>query len=975
LPNESQKLATIFKLLDPFIKKFFVQWPIPNNAWAVQTLNMGDADVAFDYVGIPFKKDRLVTHFRGKPLKASKYGIPRQEAAYGFRLPNNGRVKVFCLDVDHADGMKALHEKILPVFDEHEIEYIYEYGGAHREKAHVWFFCDTEVEILKSFVEKLLRLAGVDCRKLKLELYGSHLKNNVIRLFGGYHLRAGRVNEILFRGEESNDPVFMLEAAIACEPVTLEKMLEVIGVDLKAVYTGDYDPKGILRTTDADGYIHDIIRAPREVKYFVPQKLSYKFDDGQTEPYVHRLFSECQAINRLLKKVENDDFLDIPGEAHRPGLFFSAIFKTGEKIAAKSNHAKDDYRSAAERFYDQYRMRPPESHGWGHENEFNVSVPRCETFESEFDECKGCPHKGREGFENPNKLWSMKPLKIVKEKEIKIDSAEAIAKRVWKRVNNKIADSLDHNTPLKLFIKSPQQTYKTTNLCRTSAKLAGAGYDILILCPTGRIAKEMYERLAMMGVRPYLLMSHKNLMRYFKELKKITFVCPDAEDIEQKQDLGYGRRAIAKAHCYNCPFLDECPYPNQYRNLLTTKKRIVIAQHAHASIKTVSGTMMQRHFDLTFVDETFVDSMFEHLQVTKSELEVLNTYPSIKWIKELASWLTTKKIPKNILHPRMDQLRSLRKSMIYYEQPWNVMHYIRAYNNGEQYHPKEGVVNFTPWIKTKRMVITNATAPVKISATLLNIPLSEITQLGASVLVDCKHYNPNNEMIKIIDNSTSVTSMSDARKLEKILRWIGMKAETDWASLSILVTTYSSMKEKVELFFQTYFKEASKRIQVANMAVGTNEWKDTNVQILLAGVHLNALDLKRQTWKYKKGINYWREQRNAVQLHNPYPYGVRPTDPLWMVDKPVTVNLMEEKNGRRTATKITIPDLTTRKPVDEHESMVDWMTLGQTQQADRIRTFDDKLKIFMDFSNRYHPGLMYTRIVFLDQLFGELGIQ
>ncbi len=217
------------ELLPQFQDKLFPSSP-ENGRWAEQRLYEGKNDVDYYVYHRSMCKQDWLNHFLQEP-RASEDGYGRKYliGSLAFRLIDRfDHVRAFCADADNPQAVEAVKTKLLPKLTEYNIEYIYEYAGAKLDRLHIWFFCNTSRSVLKAFVEQLLEEAGLDWQQLKLELFPTHKPNNTIRIPGGYHLRAGAVNPIKFRGKTGSHPTFIMQSIIACSPVTEEDMLKAL---------------------------------------------------------------------------------------------------------------------------------------------------------------------------------------------------------------------------------------------------------------------------------------------------------------------------------------------------------------------------------------------------------------------------------------------------------------------------------------------------------------------------------------------------------------------------------------------------------------------------------------------------------------------------------------------------------------------------------------------------------------------------
>lgn len=258
-------LVEIHKLLPEFKKKFFYG-TIEPHMWGVQVWGEGKSDVEFvnkGKSGEKFTDSALLDHFSGKIFKgahwdkASKEYIRHARASIGVYTEfQHGRAKVYCADLDTNENVAAVREKFLPVLEKHNIEYIWEYGGAFGQKAHLWIFCNTSNALLKKFMDVLWAESGLDAHNLKVERYPTHKPKNLIRLPGGTHLRAGKRMPCEYKGKLYKSAKRIIKAIIACKPIEESYMAKVVTESLNL---GDLvsDPKNILSRFERSKIKHD----------------------------------------------------------------------------------------------------------------------------------------------------------------------------------------------------------------------------------------------------------------------------------------------------------------------------------------------------------------------------------------------------------------------------------------------------------------------------------------------------------------------------------------------------------------------------------------------------------------------------------------------------------------------------------------------------------------------------------------------
>lgn len=758
----------------------------------------------------------------------------------------------------------------------------------------------------------------------------------------------------------------------------------------------------------------------------MPLRLEHNCRDAP--PIFKTLTENCPAINRLVNRSEpteagGEQYLEEFGDdVHRWGLYAHSIFDADlSRLERFQPQNFEIYRDYVEEWFEQRRLRDDSGHNWP-KYEYKSSqgghkIPSCEIWERDFHTCNGCPHKGREDFTNPIQLfWDGEPLKLEFNQPIETDTNENIARQAQKEADDLIHTAYNRYGSLDLLIRSVQGTFKSTYVSRKAARFAAVGANILIAVPTGRLAMEMKERLEKKyGQKVFVVMSHRNLFKYFEKLIE----CPHGKEINKWQAVGVSKRSIVSNYCKGCPHKKECPFPEQYTNSVESDARIVIVQHAHFRSKQAVNVLLKKQFRMMFIDETFMNSTFTYVRLTKLEQLFLQSMGRrFTWAKDLSNWIRGG-VPKERIEVSPRKLNFIKKIYDARKIPWNLPLAIEHYNNGRLYMPDIGLFQFHPVPEVPIRIMTDATAPLEYCKIILNNP--DIKVVGKRILTDVTLYNPANKMFKVVDGSTSRSAMSDVDRLERLLRFIGYKARTDYKKLTILVTVYDSDVRRVQEFFKEYYPEENKRITVASMSVGTNEWRDINVQFQLCGVHLNLKQMKIIEWQINNIENYWRLLAGNKEKKNPYPHRIKGYSRLKRDEEmfmPVQVKMLNPKRNKLTwdgksrrwnqvvdstkrqvkAVLVKIKNILLKKPIAFGEEMAYFMSLGITQQGRRIRCYWKKIKDksevspfavfkmvdgelyasdikhYWNMSKRYEPGSCYTDIVIEDQLYAEAGL-
>jgi hypothetical protein len=464
--KEPVKLMNIIDKMPAFCQKMFVG-TVKSGRWAQQVQFHGVGDVDFINMKRDMTRDDLLEHFIQKPI-AENNRIRGSLGMYGsFPDKSTQKAKWFCMDVDDADRVEIIRNKFVPILQAHDIEYIWEYGGRNMDRCHLWFFCDTNLNILTTFVEVLLKQADLDWRKLKLELYPTHKPTNIIRLMGGYHIRAGYANPIEFRGVLGDGPEFIVDSVIACVPVSQAYMVEVIAANVPEEAGIDRDPDGPLANWRHGSKVKKDNRAysPNQFQYIPREDLKEPFKNMPAFPKV--LSTQCQAIHQVFKKIKNLEYLEERGDdVHRAGLYCKGILDYQVHKIAKSQEDRDHSEEFKEWFFDEHRVRDWYAHQWHREPDESTLkkiVPSCKTWKRDFNMCGGCPFEDASGFSNPKQLYYGDKVKVQKVKEIKHFTNEEVRATTFKKVKALVNKAiLKDRFALDLVIVTAQGTGKST---------------------------------------------------------------------------------------------------------------------------------------------------------------------------------------------------------------------------------------------------------------------------------------------------------------------------------------------------------------------------------------------------------------------------------------------------------------------------------------------------------------------------------
>ena len=191
---------------------------------------------------------------------------------------------------------------------------------------------------------------------------------------------------------------------------------------------------------------------------------------------------------------------------------------------------------------------------------------------------------------------------------------------------------------------------------------------------------------------------------------------------------------------------------------------------------------------------------------------------------------------------------------------------------------------------------------------------------------------------------------------------------TEYDKLTILVTVYKDQIDKVKQFFHAYYPKAVGRISVAHQSKGVNTWKDTNVQFLLASVNFHCKQYYMAAWEWKQIENYWLRSHGEDPDEVNYPHDVLKSDVLPSEEDVLEMKLLVEDKGFH----VELPQIRQNRPKDRWHKLIQLMAEGESMQADRLRIYDDSLKILWDCSGRYRPSILYTDIEFEKACFSRV---
>jgi len=917
----------------------------------------------------------LIKHFSQKASLSSRSVVGSMGCVGKFK---DNKAKWFCIDCDSQESVDTIRNKLLPILNSYAIDYIWEFSGTEDdERAHVWIMCDClDVGLLKVFTDQLLLEAGIDYRKIGLELYPTVKSGNVIRLPGGIHLKTNKVNPVLWKNVVSASAEFILDAFIAAKPLTEEFVKANIKTKLK-------ESKPV-RPWDI-----------RNKKFFFNSR-GLKLPVANLPPVLKKVASNCQAINQVIDGCKNGSLLqDKRGLGHTAGLWLWSIANYNDAKMGKKSEGEEWIKE----FTEDYRLTPYDSHNWDRDRTAILEspdryFPSCKKWEETFNLCEGCPFKDRPGFINPKQLWYGSPIKKYLLSEMKLISAQDTRTDTFKRVSNKIWQCLEDETSKDILLASPQGSGKSFKIDELTVSLAKKGHRVLISVPTGNLAIEHKNRIEKdldgnpTGIKAFVVMSHKNL---FDKLNP-GFDCPEEGNIQYLYNLGISSSVWKGAYCKKCPYAKDCPYPTQYKKVVEDAPQVVIIQHAHLSCKETMFSIMQSKYDIMFVDEAFIDNCHKRIKPRQDELAVLETFiKEVSWMEKLYNWLVNGGYAKDdkdkfTIRASETELENLKFSLDDKRIPWNVPDYIRYFNLNLYHDKTQGIQMFYPLPSVKVRVFTDATPPIDYLKIVLDN--NNIEVFGDDEVLDFRKMNSGNTVTQVLDSSMSKTSLKGSldefgdynyERFTEILEFIGELATTKYKGQKILITTYEDGKnDKFKTIAETFLKnnypdldvgrEPPSQVCIGHMMIGTNKFEDYLIQFLVAGVYLNAYMFKQEVFRLKSISNFWNRVNDRPIDPNPFPSDIGDNASIPREREPIKRIL--PINNR--AAIFEYPDFTYVFPADPDYNIIEKFAIAKTQQAIRLRFNDQRKRDIFVFGNYFLPSFLITNSVLEDDLLGYL---
>jgi hypothetical protein len=844
------------------------------------------------------------------------------------------------VDADNEKQTELVYDKLIPHLNQKQIPFLLEYGGAELERRKVWIFtgrCD--LRIATEFVDMLLEEAGLAKDSFD-GIYPTHSgKRSLFRISGGYYPKRKNTFPVEIDGELVTDPLKIMQAIINCPIFDEGQTRTYIS---SALTNRPKKPKKKKK---------NLSLLPLNFRW-IPLNLPLPSED--IPGVAKTLCQHCPAYHHLISETINNKMIDDAGFLHhKAGVCLSALGQAVDKFSQSKIGEK-----WFDKIVDWYRSRDPNSHNWKHGWGTKGFIWKCQTMQDNFDKCGGCPHQG--AIESPAQLLRAERLAKTKIGDVFLTSPEWIRENTFPKVKQHIWNLLAEKKFDNILLKSPPSSGKSWLVDSLTAELVRNGKTVLIAVPTAELAMERKRHLKELGCDAFAILSHEKLMEHLAKVD-----CPEHLNIQEQLKLGVSGAKVKSQFCKGCKFNEDCPYPRQYVTAKEESIRVLIIQHAHFSTQETLYQLVARNFDVMFVDESFVDSVFTDIKATTREISVLEEIGE-QWSDDLVHWLKNGGEARGRLNPDAIQLENCKQLMLQAGAEFRIPDFLRLFSQGQYYSTHTGAFRFHPLPVVPVRVFTDATPPQEIIEKIINKPL---TVFGEGEVLDYRLYNERNRVIQVIDGSMAKSALleHDYALLISIMEMVGDLGRNEHKNERILITTYADQQKVARDWLKDNYPDVFERCTFNLMSVGTNAHVDKSVQVLVAGLYINPRRMLKDEYRLKEIINYWNRMDLRPEINNIYPY--------WI-----------EEAGGVAIDKTSIPvrkilpdglfefNLSYQIPKGYYKRLIHEWDMGRTQQAMRIRphtTVNSYPMSVYVIGNTPLPSLLISEIRTLRQLVRE----
>ena len=881
------------------------------------------------------------------------------QGSLAFRPTVNNELKWVCFDIDNKGQKDEFIEKAIPALGNYGLDYILEHGGDTNDRCKVWIPMDVTIETARHLIFQIGEDVGLNFQDPKGEgyydeIFGVNKIDFVIRFPLGRHIPRDKVFPIETAEGDCWDPSEFIKIFIRCRQPGEEQIAPLLR-PLK--FVRPERKKDIKPVDEEKGLFYYRSRGLKPPAPFTEEDLPQL-----TRP----IFKNCQAANDVLDGIIRNNYLmDRIRATHPFGLAISGLCAFNDtKLAQRLKKKVTEGWEFFSRLVNEYRDRDDSKHQWESswktaEESFPERVfMSCEKWDDKFNACGGCPWQGQ--IHSPRDfLWGKTIQKTLRD-TVKLVSPEDIRRYTFPRIKDRIDYFLREQGRVNLLVASPQGAGKSWKISDWAADYASKGKKVLIAVPTADLATEHANRIKARGEKAFVLMSHKNIFRKKKELG-IKFDCPYSKEIQDLTFLGVPSSTAKEDYCEKCPFLEKCYYPRQYSEVMDEEYSIVIIQHAHLSCQEAIYEILKKQFDVMFIDESFLDSMYKAIKPHKYELEILKEHAdTIKWSSKLSSWLKGESRAKGVINPDAKDMKKLL-AKVGRDREWRLPEFIRLFNQGRSSCPFTGVEVVFDFPPIPIKVFTDATPPLKLLEHILG---DQLEVWGHDELINIKKINSGNEVYQVLDTSASRSFLEKDANLENILHKIGGLLQGKYEGSQGLITVAShSMVDTVNQFFVDNLEEYPNTPTVGVMTKGTNKYEGFDIQFLLGGKYFLGEQFEKEVYKYKTIINYHRRRNGLSPLPNIYPYEVNKNTSVPIEKAPVKrIEYIDDDIG---AGVYEYPQFHLYPPTNFWHNLVYLFNEAETQQAIRVRFKEKPIHMYI-LTNMNLPGTLVTRPMLLE---------
>lgn len=947
---EHKPTLEYYNNIKPFLNKFLVDG---KNQFSVQKYIKPIKKMGY----YPENRQVTVEDFMKHFYYGGKETTNEIMGSLAFRPSVNGWLKHICFDIDRKHQKEEFLKLVPPVLQRYGFGGILEHGGEKLDRCKYWIPMFCKIETARHFIFQVGEELGLNfydpAQKDNYydEIFGVNKVDFVCRTPLGFHITRKDVFPIEIDGELTTNPEHFIKAWLT-SPQPTEDEIQAMLVPLKLF--------------KARPEVKEVSTQAKSTFYYVPRRLPLPADiDSEIiPPMLKPVYTNCQAANKVLKMIVDDDFIEDRGELHHSaGLwtFGMAIFSDIKRSNYTRKHVVNGEKFA-KYLADKHRHRSYKDHNWtssrakAEENPDRLFAS-CAKWDEKFNLCEGCPWRGQ--IRSPKSFIYGKKIERKVVGNVKLVTHADVREKTFPLIKQRVEQLMRDKSPGSILMASAPSMGKSYAAAKWIADWASKGKQILIAVPTADLAMEYRKWIEEEGQTVFNLMSHKNTFAKRKELG-LKFECPYYDRIQSMAEIGVSSGVYKEQFCKKCPLFDKCYYPKQYTEVQEEIYPVVIIQHAHLQCQEVIHELLKKDFDAFFIDETFIQTTYDAIKVPFFETEILKKFKDMKWVEKLLDWVECRSRAKGKIDPTEAEIKKVYIAFKKNKQEWRVPQLIRFYNQGRKVNKWTGieVIYELPDIPIK--VFMDGTPPVDLLSKLTGLDNIEIW--GQDEVLDVTKIHPDNEVIQILDASSSRTFLEKDDNLEVILTKIGELVEESYKGKQILVTVSSKyMQEKVQQFFLDNLEEFPTPKEIGLMAKGVNKWKEFDVQFLMAGRYSTGKEYLEDVYKYKAVYNHYRMVNGLTTENNPYYPAL-----LREASIPVregTVRRIEKING--VGMVVEYPDFKTWVPEDSWHNLCHLYNAGETQQADRLRPDALKPRTVYILGNLNLPNKLITNSIML----------